>query len=177
MKNASNVSIATMLFIAGLSVANGQTALAQDSSATDKQVAAVSPAVPDVSDRMDIRDITPTDTLHIVVGRSTVLRGTNPLKRVYIGNPAVLQSFTAGPSEIVLTAKVPGISSLVLWDTIGKSRLYTVAADVDPDALRDTLRDAYPTSRISVEGLEGRIYLKGTVPTQEVADSAAKNQR
>jgi pilus assembly protein CpaC len=137
-------------------------------------LAAVSPVVPDVSDRMDIRDLSATDTLHIPVGRSTVLRTANPLKRVYIGNPAVLQSFTAGPSEIVLTAKVPGVSSLVLWDTVGKSRLYTVSADVDPDALRDTLRDAYPTSHINVEGHEGRIYLKGTVPTQEIADSAVK---
>jgi pilus assembly protein CpaC len=174
VKSFLEKSIAAVLLLAGLCAVSGQAALAQNSPATDKQVAAVPPAAPDVSDRMDIRDINATDTLHITVGRSTVLRGTDPLKRIYIGNPAVLQSFTAGPSEIVLTAKVPGVSSLVLWDTLGKSRLYTVAADVDPDALRDTLHDAYPTSHISVEGHEGRIYLKGTVPTQEVADGASK---
>jgi pilus assembly protein CpaC len=174
VKSLCTKSITTILLIAGLFTVSERKASAQDQSTADKQVAAVSPAVPDVSDRMDIRDSSATDTLHIIVGRSTVLRGTNPLKRVYIGNPAVLQSFTAGPSEIVLTAKVPGVSSLVLWDTIGKSRLYTVAADVDPDALRETLHDAYPTSHIFVEGHEGRIYLKGTVPTQEVADGASK---
>lgn len=134
------------------------------------QVASVVPAPAP----MTISDSVATDTLHIIVGRSTVLRCASPLKRIYIGNPTVLQSFTSGPSEIVLTAKVPGISSLAIWDTLGGSRLYTVDADVDPDALRQSLHDAYPTSHIDVAGREGRIYLSGTVPTAEIADGAVK---
>jgi len=123
---------------------------------------------------MTVNDTYATDTLHIIVGRSTVLRGVSPLKRIYIGNPTVLQSFTAGPSEVVLTAKTAGVSSLALWDTLGGSRLYTVDADIDPEALRQSLHDAYPTGHINVEGREGRILLSGTVPTQEIADGAVK---
>jgi len=152
---------AAILF-AGLYAASAQNTATQDAS-----------VVP-VPAQMTISDSIATDTLHIVVGRSNVLRGVSPLKRIYIGNPAVLQSFTAGPSEIVLTAKAPGISSLALWDTQGQSRLYTVEADVDPEALRQSLREAYPTSHIAVTGREGRIYLSGTVPTQEISDGAAK---
>lgn len=150
------------ILFAGLSAASAQGPTTQDAS-----------VVP-VPGQMTISDSIATDTLHIIVGRSTVLRGVSPLKRIYIGNPAVLQSFTAGPSEIVLTAKTPGISSLAIWDTVGQSRLYTVDADVDPDALRQSLREAYPTSHIDVAGHEGRIYLSGTVPTQEISDGAAK---
>jgi len=150
------------ILLAGLSAASAQSAATQDAS-----------VVP-VPAQMTISDSFATDTLHIIVGRSTVLRGVSPLKRIYIGNPTVLQSFTAGPSEIVLTAKIPGVSSLAIWDTLGESRLYTVDADVDPDVLRQSLREAYPTSHIDVAGREGRIYLSGTVPTQEIAEAAAK---
>src|SRR5665213_1294237 len=150
------------ILLAGLSAASAQSAATQDAS-----------VVP-VPAQMTISDSFATDTLHIIVGRSTVLRGVSPLKRIYIGNPTVLQSFTAGPSEVVLTAKTPGISSLAIWDTLGQSRLYTVDADVDPGALRQSLHEAYPAGHIDVAGREGRIYLSGTVPTQEIADGAVK---
>jgi pilus assembly protein CpaC len=151
-----------ILLLAGLFAANPNRAIAQAASSIP------TPA------QMDIRDTSATDTLHIVVGRSMVLRGVSPLKRIYIGNPNVLQSFTAGPSEIVLTAKAPGISSLAIWDTLGQSRLYTVAIDIDSDFLRQSLLEAFPSSHIDVAGREGRIYLSGTVPTQLVSDGAAK---
>lgn len=124
--------------------------------------------------RMDIRDTTATETLHILVGHSTVLRGISPLKRIYIGNPTVLSSFTAGPSEVVLTAKTAGMSSLVIWDTEGQSRLYNVSADLDPDVVRRALREAYPATNVEVDGTEGRLYLRGSVPSQAVADGMGK---
>jgi pilus assembly protein CpaC len=116
----------------------------------------------------------PTDTLHVVTGQSIILRGATPVRRIYIGNPAVLQTFNGGPSETVLTAKEPGISSLVIWDDQGRSCLYTVSSDVDPANLRQALHDAYPASAIEVESSTDRITLLGTVPTAEIAEAAAK---
>jgi pilus assembly protein CpaC len=131
-------------------------------------------AAPEVVHPMEMRDSAATETLHIPVGHSLVLKGVGSLKRVYIGNPLVLQSFTAGPSEIVLTAKIPGVSDLVLWDTVGQSRIYTVEADLDSADLRRSLQEAYPSSKFSVEGREGRMYLSGTVATPEIADGMFK---
>jgi pilus assembly protein CpaC len=174
MKTSVAKYLAPLSLLAGVCLISGQTSLAQSSSSAIKQVVADSATLPVVHDSLEMHDSTATTTLHIFVGRSTVLRGTTPLKRIYIGNPAVLQSFTAGPSEVVLTAKIAGVSSLVLWDDVGQSRLYTVSADVDPDSLQDSLRDAYPTGHISVSASAGRIYLKGTVPTQEAVEAALK---
>lgn len=115
-----------------------------------------------------------TEKLHVIVGQSIVLHGTAPLRRIYIGNPAVLQTFNGGPSETVLTAKQPGISSLVLWDDQGKSCLYTVSADLDPASLREAIKNAYPGSVVEANGLEDRITLSGIVPSVEVSDGVAK---
>ncbi len=162
------LSLFTVIFAQGPLVALGQ-----ELSGMSRNAPADS-TPHDKRDLLDIHDIGAGETLHIMVGHSMVLRGLSLMRRIYVGNPAVLQSFTASPSEIVLTAKISGVSSLVIWDTLGQSCLYTVAADVDPAALRQSLGEAYPTSEIGVEGREGRIYLTGAVPTQEVADGAAK---
>lgn len=113
-------------------------------------------------------------SLHLVVGRSMFFRSVEPMRRIYVGNPAVLQSFTSSPREAVITAKSPGLSSLVLWNANGASCLYTVSADIDPAGLRQSLEETFPGSNIVAEAKEDRIYLSGSVPTAEDADRAAK---
>jgi pilus assembly protein CpaC len=141
----------------GLVAGNG---LAQTLSA-----AAVAPAIQSAS---------ASDTLHITVGRSVVLTSAAPLRRVYVGNPAVLQTYTSGANEVVLTAKTAGVSSMVLWDEAGGDRLYSVSADVDPAALRISLGEAFPGSAIRADASEGKIELSGAVTSQADADAAVK---
>jgi pilus assembly protein CpaC len=124
--------------------------------------------------RLSLEKVSSDETLHVTVGRSLALRSANPIRRIYIGNPAVVQSFTATPQELVLTAKTAGTSSLVLWDSRDVSSLYTISSDVDSDGLRKALHQAYPTSSIDVESLEGRLSLSGVVPTIEMSEGAAK---
>ena len=114
------------------------------------------------------------DVLHLVVGHSILLVSAAPLRRIYVGNPAVLQTYTSGAAEIVLTAKAPGVSSMVLWDDAGGHRLYTVFADLDPAALQASLLQAFPGASIHAEAGEGRIFLTGSVATAAASDAAVK---
>lgn len=116
----------------------------------------------------------PNDELHLTVGRSVLVTSRGPLRRVYVGNPAVLQTYTSGPSEIVVTAKTAGQSSMLLWDEAGGRRLYAVFADVDPKALRTSLAAAYPGSSIRAEAGEGKIFLTGSVATDSISEGATK---
>ena len=139
-----------------------------------KTAALDTPSASTARTALALQSIGANQTLHILVGQSTMLRGVSPMRRIYIGNPAILQTFTSGPEEVVVTAKSPGISSLVIWDTQGRSCLYTVSADIDPSALRTSLREAYPNSHIEVQATEDRINLTGTVPSPEAFDGIAK---
>jgi len=121
-----------------------------------------------------LHSATASDTIHITVGRSVVLTSTSPLRRIYVGNPAVLQTYTSGTSEIVLTAKTPGVSSMVLWDEAGGHRLYTVSADLDPEALRASFDAAFPGSSIHIETGEGKVFLTGSVVTDAASEAALK---
>jgi len=157
-----------------LSVLCATTAYAQrdaDQPAAPQGATINSPAQP----QSLVLNQTPTqETLHVLVGRSLLLNSVNAIRRIFIGNPTVLSSLTASPQELVVTAKSPGVSSLVIWDQQGQSRLYTVSSDIDPTGLREALKQAYPASTIDVRGSESRLSLSGIVPTAEVSDGAAK---
>ncbi len=114
------------------------------------------------------------EVIHLNVGRSQVLASPVPLRRIYIGNPAVLQSYTQGQKEVVITAKAAGISSLVLWDMEGGRRLYSIAAAIDLDGLRASIHDAFPGVTVKVESVDGKVLLSGLVPTEAVSDGISK---
>ena len=116
----------------------------------------------------------PLSTMHVIAGHSLVLHTVHAMKRIYIGNPDLLQSFTSSPTEIVLTAKNPGTSTVVLWDTSDQSYLYSIASEPDCVSLRMALQSAFPEADFALESHEGRIYLTGTVPTDAMLDAMGK---
>lgn len=118
---------------------------------------------------LSLESVTNENTLHIAVGQTIVLASGPALKRVYIGDPQVIHSFTSGQHEILITSKATGSSSLVVWDTGGKHRLYTVSSDLDLTSLQTALQDAFPGYDLHVQASQDRIILKGTVAS--IADS------
>ncbi len=113
-------------------------------------------------------------TLHLVVGRSLVIDTPDRLRRVYVANPAVLDSLTSSPNQIVLTAKLAGTSSVVLWSESGRSQLYTVLADLDVADLEESLAQALPGDHVEVKAVQGRVYLSGVVGSDEAVDEAVR---
>ena len=65
-----------------------------------------------------------SQSLHILVGQSIFITTVSRLKRVYVSDPQVVDSFTSSPRQIVVTGKAPGVSSLILWDQAGNSATY-----------------------------------------------------
>jgi pilus assembly protein CpaC len=112
--------------------------------------------------------------LHVTLGHSIFINTKMRLRRVYVADPAVLTSATLTPNQIVVTAMNPGISSLTLLDEKGQAQSYVVSSDVDLDGLRSAMADQMKGYGIKVEGAGGRVTLSGNVPTQALADSAAK---
>jgi pilus assembly protein CpaC len=114
------------------------------------------------------------DPLHLVMGHSMFVNTGSRLKRVYVSDPDVLDSYTSSPRQIVITARKPGVSSLILWDEDGKSQSYLVNSDVDVTNLRSALREAFPADNIRVEGYGDQVGLIGTVTSQKTDDAAVK---
>ncbi len=129
-----------------------------------------SPAASDVPNTVQAIN----NATHLVVGRSMFINTTNRLKRVYVSNPAVLDSFTSSPHQIVVTAKQPGVSTVILWDENGASQVYLISSDIDVSELRHALKDALPYENVVAEGHEQAVALAGRVSSPEAADEAIK---
>src|SRR6266498_3954926 len=57
---------------------------------------------------------TETQSVHIQVGRSIILNTQARLRRIVVSSPDVLDTATISPTQLVITAKAPGSSSLLL---------------------------------------------------------------
>jgi pilus assembly protein CpaC len=112
--------------------------------------------------------------LHILVGKSVVINLQARLKRVLSSNPAVIDTVTTSPTQVVVSAKAVGTSSLVLWDEAGGSRMLDVTVDLDVASLRNALEKAYPNAPVQVQADGGRVILTGSVPDQRAADDVLK---
>jgi pilus assembly protein CpaC len=143
-------------------------------SASAQSPAAAAAAPEPLSGTMETTATVIGQTLHVVVGRSLFVNTERRLRRVYVSNPEVLDSFTSSPHQIVVTAKTPGVSSLVLWDETGQSKSYLVSSDVDVADLRHALTDAFPSENIRVEGRGDQVALAGTVSSAATGDAAVK---
>ncbi len=129
----------------------------------------------DMASAADFSNVTPSgESLHLVVGRSIFVNTRHRLTRVYVTNPAVVESYTSSPNQVVLTAKAPGTSNLIVWDEAGESQAYFVSADMNIDLLRDALKQALPNDNLDVRQSEGRITVSGIVGTDAASDTAMK---
>lgn len=159
--------------LAGALIAVAFWAAAPTASAQGAPAAPPATGVP-VSGMMESSATLVGEPLHVVVGRSLFVNTDHRLRRVYISNPDVLDSFTSSPRQIVVTAKTPGVSSLILWDETGQSKAYLVSSDLDVTDLRHALADAFPSDNIRVEGHGDEVALAGTVSSSSAGDAAVK---
>ena len=113
-------------------------------------------------------------SVHIVVGHSLLVRTPSRVRRILTGNPAVIETVLTTPTELVVTAKQAGGSSLILWEEGGRSRMMDVFADLDVAALRSTLEQSFPDSGVEVQSQEGRVALVGTVPSAAIVEQMLK---
>lgn len=114
------------------------------------------------------------ETVHILVGHSLLVHTPDRVKRILTGNPEVIESVVTSPAELVVTAKKPGSSSLMLWDQAGHNRNLDVDVDLDVGPLRNSIEQSFPYANIDVQSSADKVELIGTVPNKEVADQIYK---
>lgn len=111
-------------------------------------------------------------TLHVIVGQSLVIKTHSRLRKIYISNPSVLDSYTVNPHQLLVSVKSAGVSTLAVWNELGRYRLYTVISGLDVTGLQAALDAAFPHQQIHASAQLNRITLTGAVTTKEEAARA-----
>src|SRR5260221_2099112 len=76
-------------------------------------------------------------------------------------------------NQMLLNGKLPGTTSLFVWDRAGGIRRYEVIVQRDVAKLSDQMRNLFPAEAIDVQNNGSKIVLSGRVSSKVVADNAA----
>jgi pilus assembly protein CpaC len=112
--------------------------------------------------------------LRVMVGKSLLINTTEQLRRISITDGAVATALVITPTQILVHGKAPGEVSLLIWDTLERSRSFDLRVDVDVSACTDEERRVFPDEQITVTPSRAAVVLSGHVSTEDVAKRAGE---
>jgi pilus assembly protein CpaC len=110
------------------------------------------------------------ETLHLMVGRSLVITSPARVRRISIADPNIADTLVVSPTQIVVNGKLPGATSLVIWDESGQNQTFDVFVDLDVLSLNQEIRQSFSGEQVKVEAAKDVVVLSGRVSSQAVAD-------
>ena len=113
-------------------------------------------------------------TIHVLVGKSVVMTVQAPMTRVLSSNPTVVETIAISPTQVVVEGKAAGASTLILWDSAGRSQVLDVVVDVEIAGLRDAIQRAYPDQQLQIQADAGHVILTGNVNDPKIIDDLSK---
>jgi pilus assembly protein CpaC len=108
----------------------------------------------------------------LVVGRGELLQFADVVDRVAVSEPAIADAVVVGPQEVVVNAKTPGLTTVLVWHKEGLAR-YDITVQPDLSTLERQIQSALPNELIRVSSSKDAVLLTGVVTSQEVATRAA----
>lgn len=111
--------------------------------------------------------------VRLVVNRSQLIT-TKGHKRVNVAQPEVADVNLISPTALLVTAKKPGSTQLILWDDNERAQVVEVVVDYDLQALNDAFKKQFPNAQIDATAANGSIILRGRVPNLDVAEQAVQ---
>jgi pilus assembly protein CpaC len=103
-------------------------------------------------------------TLQIVSGKSIILRSSNPIKRISVGIPLVVDFVLISPHEVYITGNITGTTNMILWQHKKVAAIYDIEVVYDISRLKEKLHEVLPNETdIRVIATRDSITLSGTV--------------
>lgn len=113
--------------------------------------------------------------LTLLVGRSVVIDSPVEIRRVSVASSEVAEAVAVSPRELLINAKAPGDTSLILWENGGRRVAYDISVRQNTariDAAREQIRREMPDQDITLE-VEGEVvFLRGTATDLVQAERA-----
>ncbi|MGD8318836.1 MAG: type II and III secretion system protein family protein [Gemmatimonadota bacterium] len=115
---------------------------------------------------------TPERVITLAKGTSALIQYPGELTRVSVTDPEVAEAVVMSPTEVLVNGAGLGTTSLLLWDTAGARRLYSVEITADVASLQRYLDVLFPEEHIQVTARGNTVMLSGEVSDARVAARA-----
>ncbi len=118
--------------------------------------------------------------LLLTVGKSIIVDNALPIERIAVGFGDIAEVTAVSPHEILLNAKAPGVSSLIVWQQGGPRRSFDITvtpsrflADSRVEGVKHEIERELPGQNIDLSFENETAFLRGTVKDVTSADRAA----
>ena len=113
------------------------------------------------------------------MGKSTLIESSLPIDRISVGLGDFAVATAVSPYEVLLNGKVPGATSMIIWQEGGSKLLYDVTVHPSPLPADDRLEEIerqikleLPAQEIHLTEEGGAVFLRGKVKDMTSADRA-----
>jgi len=117
--------------------------------------------------------------LSLTVGRSAVIDNALPFDRISVGFGDIAEATAISPHQLLLNAKAPGVTSLIVWQEGGTRRLFDVTVvastfltDKRIEAIQREVERELPGQSVTLSFKNETVFLRGTVKDVTSADRA-----
>jgi pilus assembly protein CpaC len=118
-------------------------------------------------------------SLDLTVGKSILVDSILPMERVSIGLGGFAEVTAVGPSEVLVSAKAPGETTLIIWQEDGSKLYYNLAVRASRFLANNRLeladrqiKEELPGQSISVTQEDDTFFLRGRVKDATSAERA-----
>jgi pilus assembly protein CpaC len=119
--------------------------------------------------------------LSVAVGKTVLVDTALPIKRVALGLGEIAEVHATSPTEVMVSGKAPGETSLIIWDAKGGRQFFNVTvrqssaiSDDSLEGIRRELRLELPGQPIKLTVENGTIFIRGTVKNLNASERAIK---
>ena len=145
-------------------------------AAAGQQTEGLPPIAPEPPAQSD--QDTPAKLL-LTVGKSMIIDNALPLQRISVGFGDIAEGTAISPHQLLLNAKTPGVTSLIIWQEGGTPRFFDITvvasdflADRRVEAIQQQIERELPGQSVNLSCENDTVFLRGTVKDVTSADRA-----
>lgn len=111
-----------------------------------------------------------TGNIVLFAGQSRLVVARVPMRTVDVTQPDVVLAKVVTPTDILVTARKPGTSQLLVWDDQGHSQAIEITVNADMAGLQGEFKKVFPALHIESSIAGGAIVLRGPVSSSVLAE-------
>lgn len=112
------------------------------------------------------------EEIAMTVGKSVILDHPDEIARISIANPEIADAVAVSTKEVLLNAKGPGVTTLVIWSKGGERNLFTLNVGANTQQIQQQLQSTFPGESIQLIVSSNAVSLTGKVSSTAVAEKA-----
>ena len=118
--------------------------------------------------------------LRMMVNKTQIIKTPIPVTRISVAQPSVADVSTLDEHTLLVTAKTPGSTQLIVWgqeqptapgrQPAERNSVVDVNVGFDLQIVQDQINNLFPGRQITVGSLNGSLVLRGAVPDLKTAE-------